>query len=230
MAPRNSEDPLSLILLDVNETISDMAPLLDVFKGLGSPPEALDCWLAATLRDGIALAAAGGYAEFESLAGDALDAQFADLPPAARERGRAEVLDAFGKLGAHEDIRPGLEAARELGLPVATLSNGSVDYTEALLARAGLADLVTRSFSVAEVGRWKPAPEPYLHAAAASGLAPAELALIAVHPWDVDGAGRAGARSGWLNRSGRPFPRSLRPAEVEGGTLTDVIRNLAEPN
>jgi 2-haloacid dehalogenase len=221
-------DPPFLILLDVNETISDTQPLLDVFKGLGAPPEALDCWLAATLRDGIALAAAGGYAEFESLAADAIDAQLFDLPAAARERGRAAVLDAFGGLGAHPDIRPGLRAAREIGLPVATLSNGSADYAEGLLARAGLTELITRNFSVAEVGRWKPAPDPYLHAAAASGLAPADVALVAVHPWDVDGAGRAGTRSGWLNRSGRPFPSSLRPADVEGATLADVVRGLAE--
>jgi len=37
--------------------------------------------------------------------------------------------------------------------------------------------------------------------------------LAAVHPWDVDGAGRAGLSSAWINRSGA-FPDCFRPADL----------------
>jgi 2-haloacid dehalogenase len=182
--------------------------------------------MAATLRDGFALTAAGGYAEFEALAAGALDEVLRTLAPEAGTVERETVLDAFGELGVHDDIRPGLEAAHAAGLAVSTLTNGSVAYAEALLRRADLAELVAEHFSVTEVERWKPAPEPYRLAAERSGLSPAEVALVAVHPWDVEGARRAGARTGWLNRSGRPFPDALPRPDAEGPDLAAVVAGL----
>jgi len=34
--------------------------------------------------------------------------------------------------------------------------------------------------------------------------------LEAVHPWDTDGAARAGMSTGWVNRSHRPYPGHFR--------------------
>jgi 2-haloacid dehalogenase len=206
--------------------VSDPAPLRGVLESVGAPPATLEAWLAATLRDGFALTAAGGYADFETLAAGALDELLRDLAPAAGAAERDAVLKAFGELGVHDDIRPGLEAARAAGIPVSTLSNGSTDYAESLLRRAGLTDLVAENFSVAEVGRWKPAPEPYRHAAERSRLPLEEVALVAVHPWDVEGARRAGARAGWVNRAGGPFPDSLPNPRVEGRDLAAVVVGL----
>lgn len=78
---------------------------------------------------------------------------------------------------------------------IATLTNGAVDVSEALLERAGLSGLVERALSVNEVRRWKPADEPYLYAARELGVEPERSVLVAVHPWDVDGAKRAGPRT-----------------------------------
>ena len=36
------------------------------------------------------------------------------------------------------------------------------------------------------------------------------MVLVAVHPWDVDGAARAGLQTAWVNRSGGPFPAMFR--------------------
>ena len=35
--------------------------------------------------------------------------------------------------------------------------------------------------------------------------------LVAVHPWDIDGASRAGLVTAWLNRSGGPYPSTSVP-------------------
>ena len=32
------------------------------------------------------------------------------------------------------------------------------------------------------------------------------MLLVAVHPWDIDGAKRAGLRTAWINRGGQPYP------------------------
>ena len=36
-----------------------------------------------------------------------------------------------------------------------------------------------------------------------------DMLLVAVHPWDVHGARRAGLRSAWVNRSGGAFPATF---------------------
>jgi 2-haloacid dehalogenase len=44
------------------------------------------------------------------------------------------------------------------------------------------------------------------------------MLLVAVHPWDVHGARRAGLRSAWVNRSGGAFPATfLEPTYTVAG-------------
>ena len=46
--------------------------------------------------------------------------------------------------------------------------------------------------------------------------------LVAVHPWDIDGAARAGLRIGWLNRRGACYPAYFDAAEVEAVDLVEL--------
>ncbi len=48
----------SVIVFDVNETLSDMAPLAARFADVGAPDLLAKVWFASVLRDGFALAAA----------------------------------------------------------------------------------------------------------------------------------------------------------------------------
>ena len=59
----------NVIVFDVNETLSDMAPLAGRFAEVGAPELLARVWFAALLRDGFALAAAGGKEPFARLAG-----------------------------------------------------------------------------------------------------------------------------------------------------------------
>lgn len=109
---------------------------------------------------------------------------------------------------------------------IVTLSNGSSQVAESLLERAGVRDLVEQCLSVSDAGRWKPAPEAYAHAAGRCGVEAGELALIAVHPWDIDGALRAGLRAGWLSRDGARYPPYLRAPEATGQNLSELAALL----
>jgi 2-haloacid dehalogenase len=62
----------AVIALDVNETLSDLEPLSSRFEAVGAPRHLRATWFASTLRDGFALTAAGGYADFEQVAHAAL--------------------------------------------------------------------------------------------------------------------------------------------------------------
>jgi 2-haloacid dehalogenase len=221
--------PPSVALLDVNETLSDLAPLAKRFEDVGAPGDLLQTWFAATLRDGIALAASGRYAAFPDVGRGALRqllARVGGLGPPLDEAAE-HILAGIGTLSVHPDVEPGLRRMRDAGLRTATLTNSSAASAEALLDRAGIAGLVERNLDVSEVGRWKPAPEPYEHACRALGVAPGAAVLIAVHPWDVHGAMCAGLRGAWLDRHGDPYPSVFMTPDVSVPALpalVDVIR------
>lgn len=226
MTPQN----LAVAILDVNETLSDLAPLARRFEEVGAPGDLLDTWFAATLRDGMALAASGRYAGFPEVAHAAL------RPLLARVRGLASpvdeaadhVLAGIGTLRLHPDVEPGLRRMRDAGLRIVTLTNGSAATTAELLERAAVGELVERHLDVGEAGRWKPAPEPYEHACRALGVAIGAAVLIAVHPWDVHGAKCAGLRGAWLDRHGDPYPSVFLEPDARASELPALVDQLVE--
>jgi 2-haloacid dehalogenase len=219
----------AVALLDVNETLSDMAPLAERFADVGAPPGMLSAWFAATLRDGVSLAAAGAYGEFRDVARSALRWHLSGVVELRRPLDDAaeHVLAGIASLSLHPDVAPGLRRLREHGIRLATLTNGGTEVAEGLLERAGLLGLVERTLSVSEVNRWKPAPEPYRYACDALGVAERDAVLIAVHPWDVDGAQRAGLRGAWLDRDGRPWPEVFLEPAVMGRSLPELADRVA---
>jgi 2-haloacid dehalogenase len=77
---------------------------------------------------------------------------------------------------------------------------------EQLLSAAGVLDRFERLMSVADAGAWKPAATAYEYAAKTCGVEPADMLMVAVHPWDIDGARRVGLRTAWVNRTGATYP------------------------
>ena len=214
----------TLIVLDVNETLSDMSPLASTFEEVGAPRAAAPLWFATTLRDGFALGMAGQNAPFLDLAKDVLRTVLAPYVADEQQRDAAveTVLGAFGALDTHPDVPDALRDLREAGIRLVTLSNGSARVAESLLGRAGLTDTVEQMLSVEDAPAWKPDPRAYGYALPRTGVAAERAMLVATHPWDVDGAARAGLRTAWVNRSGIAYPSSFRPADVTVPSLADL--------
>jgi len=106
------------------------------------------------------------------------------------------------------------------------LTNGSSDATVALLEASGLQDKVERVLSVDAVQRWKPAPAPYRHALDQLGSDARNVALVAVHSWDVHGAHRAGLTTGWCSRLEGGYPSVFDPPDASGPDLVAVATGL----
>lgn len=219
---------VEVVAFDVNETLSDMAPLVERFTAAGLPADLRTAWFAATLRDGFALAAAGSEAPFADVAADVLRTLLHGRPDLARPA--EDVVDAvlagFRDLGVHPDVADGIRTLARGGLRIVTLTNGAASIGKGLLERAGLADVVEQYLSVEEAGRWKPAPQAYQLAADRTGVPLDRIALVAVHPWDTDGAKRAGMTGAWLNRTGAPYPSVFTPPDVVGADLQAVAAQL----
>ena len=206
-----------IFVFDVNETLSDLAPMGRRFAEVGLPPDAARLWFTAVLRDGIGVSAAGGLVPFAKVARGVL------APMVSGDESAVEhVLSGFQSLGVHPDVVDGIRALRSAGHQLATLSNGAASVAEALLTRAGIRDQFGWVLSVEDAGRWKPARSAYLHAATATATAPRDLTLVAVHPWDIDGATRAGLRTAFVDRDGAGYPAHLVPPGRTVATIGEL--------
>ncbi len=208
-----------VVVFDVNETLSDLAPLQGRFTEVGAPGHLASVWFASVLRDGLALTCLGQLRPFAELAADNARSLLHPLVGGdAVEAAVSHVLAGFGSLGLHPDVAPGVRTLRGAGARLVTLSNGAAAVAERLLTQAGLRDQFEHVLSVEDAGIWKPARRAYHYAAQVCGVAPGELLMVAVHPWDLHGAAEAGLRTAWVNRDGRPYPRTFRaPDHVLAG-------------
>ena len=100
----------------------------------------------------------------------------------------------FGAFAAELEPIPDVAAAiQEIGLPVCVASNSSRERMRVSLEAARLLPLFEgRMFSAADVARPKPAPDLFLHAAAAMGVSPGRCAVIEDTPTGVKAAVAAG--------------------------------------
>ncbi|MEU4192985.1 haloacid dehalogenase type II [Kribbella sp. NPDC026611] len=201
---------IDVLVLDVNETLTDLEPLRDRFAQAGLPRESLDVWFAATLRDGFALTAAGAYAEFRTIGADILT----ELLGVSDEEVVNEVLKGFTTLPLHPDVAPGLTRIHEAGIRIITLTNGSAAMSQQVFADGGILDLLEHRLDVGVPQRWKPHPDSYRHAADVCGVPVERMGLAAVHPWDIDGAQRAGLTGIHIDRRKTPYPKAFRTPDV----------------
>jgi 2-haloacid dehalogenase len=211
----------SVVAFDVNETLLDLAPVRAALIEHGQPGSLLPTVFARTLLTGFAAATAGTWCRFQ----DAFDAALAQLTELT-DADRSAVADAFGQLSPHPDVEPTLRRLAEAGVRAVTLTHGSPGVAEAGLARGGVAPLVERTLSSEVIRAWKPAREPYLWAAGVCDVLPGEMALVAVHAWDVHGAQRAGLTGGWAARAERVHAPVFDAPHVQGASLVDVVDAL----
>jgi len=220
------------VAFDVIGTLMSLEPLRDRLPR----PDLLEAWYIRTLRDGAALSASGGYADFPDVAAAALRAVTGYT---INDTQVARVMAGFDELPAFPDALPAMQQLHVAGVRVICLTNGTATATGAFLDRAGLRRYVERVVSVAEVGRWKPATIVYRYAAEMLDVPPRQMALVAAHDWDCHGAKAAGLITGWISReSNGPAGRGddppdpphysplFLPPDVTGADLGDVASSL----
>jgi putative hydrolase of the HAD superfamily len=194
------------ISLDLDDTLWPVDPAiraaeeaLDAFLRSEHPPVAAAYPIVAmrALRDAVALERPDLAHDFTAQRLLTLERAFADCG-----FGRDHVDAAFeiyyaarNRVDCYEDTLPAL-AALAARVPLISLSNGNAD-----LSRIGLRDHFRDCLSARDVGVAKPDARIFEIACARLGLAPEHVLHVGDDPLlDVDGARRAGLRTGWLNR------------------------------
>ncbi len=210
------------VAFDVVETSFSLDAVAEALERVGVGRETLAPFFASLLRDAFALSAAGDPHPFVEVA----RATLTTVAPALADEARVEVMSSFRALDPQPDLAPALDRLAAAEVPALALTNGSAEVTAGLFDRAGLADRIDRIISVDEARVWKPRAELYLYAAEVMSVAPGALALVAVHPWDLHGASRAGLLTGWVSRHDAGYPDVFAPPDVSGADLVTVVEGL----
>lgn len=218
----------AVIVFDVNETLSDMSVMGGRFAETGAPSFLAKVWFTGVLRDGFALAAAGGRAKFADIASELLRVSLTGLPlNRGVEEAVGHIMGGMAELALHPDIVGGIRDLKAKGFRLVTLSNGSTQVAGKLLGDAGIQEAFETLLSVEDGPAWKPVPAAYAHIAKTCRVEPGQMLLVAVHPWDIHGAARAGMRTAWINRASTPYPDYFTLPEYTIGSLRELAPLLA---
>jgi 2-haloacid dehalogenase len=194
----------------------------------GDPEELADAWRGRyrPILDEVN-AGARPWGDFDELhlatLDDLLDARGLELALDDRRR----LVRAWHRLDPWPDVRAGLDALRAARI-TATLSNGHLAMLVDLVRHADLRFDCLLSTELARA--YKPAPETYRTAARLLGVDPAELMMVAAHPYDLEGARAAGLRTAFIDRPlefGPGTPARADPeADEWAGDLHELARRL----
>ena len=214
------------LVFDVNETLLDMSPLRIDFEDVFGTGDAMGEWFARLLHGSLVANQLDHYRAFGVLGVEAL-LTVAERRGISIDEGTAtEVVTRLAILPVHLDVIPALERLLDAGFRTAALTNGSTKAANVQIENAGLHTFIQRVISVEEVGRFKPDPATYRHAAQVMDLHVSQTMLISAHDWDVAGAITAGASAAFVRRPGSMWSLPLETPEVVGSDLTEIANQL----
>jgi HAD superfamily hydrolase (TIGR01509 family) len=181
---------LALVIFDCDGVLVDSEPISNAVLAGSLTAAGLPTSPAEAVREYRGMLLADVRTRAEQLLGRPLPAGLLDDFERDRERAFRASLQAVP--GARETV----EAVRAAGVKVCVASQGRLEKTELTLTLAGLRDLFPDEalFSAYQVGRGKPHPDLFLHAAGNMGAAPQRCAVVEDTVIGVTAAVAAGMR------------------------------------
>ncbi len=216
-----------IIVFDVNETLLDLDTLHPTLDRIFGDPAALRLWFANLITYSEALTLAGVYVPFTDIGAAVMRMLAVTRGITISDADAAELTDRFATMPPHPEVPAALGRLRDHGFRLFTLTDNTLAISGRQLEHAGVIDVFERRFSVDEtVRRHKPAPDAYRSVAAALGVDPADMCLIACHVWDTIGAQSAGWQAGLILRQGNA-PLGVGPEpDYIGKDLNEIAGQL----
>jgi 2-haloacid dehalogenase len=214
----------ALLAFDVNETLLSLDPIKakfdDVF-GIGAP---VGEWFARMLHGSLVANHVDEYRPFGEIGVESLLTVAKKRGLAMRGEDAEAIVSTMVSLPPHPEVYNALERLFDVGFVMVALTNGSTKAANNQIENAGLHPFIRRVISVEEVGKFKPAPEPYRHAAVVMDVEIGEMMLVAAHDWDCAGAMAVGAQSAFIKREGVVWSLPSSPPEL----VVEDIAGLAD--
>lgn len=163
------------------------------------------------------------YAPFWQVTEDALVFSTRKLGLDLTEDARKRLMSQYACLSAFPENLGALRELKQLGLPLAILSNGTPEMLDIAVKSAGMGGLFDHLLSVEAVKKYKTAPEAYRLGPDAFKLPTREILFVSSNCWDALGATWFGYTTFWINRSGQPLEELGVQPTAQGRLLTDVV-------
>jgi 2-haloacid dehalogenase len=214
----------ALLAFDVNETLLSLDPIktkFDAVFGIGAP---VGEWFVRMLHGSLVANHVDDYRSFGEIGVESLLTLAKKRGLAMRGEDAEAIVETMMSLPPHPEVYNALEGLFDDEFVMVALTNGSTKAANDQIENAGLHPFIRRVISVEEVGKFKPAPEPYHHAALVMDVDIAEMMLVAAHDWDCAGAMAAGAQSAFVKREGVVWSLPSSPPEL----VVDDIAGLAD--
>ena len=144
----------------------------------------------------------GRHADFWQVTGDALDFALETLG-LDDPRLRARLMDLYLSLDVFSEVPAMLQRLKAAGLRTAILSNGSPQMLDAVVKKAGIAELLDAVLSVELVGIYKPHPKVYQLAVDHLAIPAGAISFQSSNAWDAYAASAFGMSVVWCNRYGQ---------------------------
>jgi 2-haloacid dehalogenase len=189
--------------------------------------EAARLWRLKQLEYSFRLTAMGRYEDFGWVTSRALDFALASLGARLAEGQLRRLAELYDHLEPFPDAVPALLALAGLGYELAVLSNGTPAMIANCLGNSGLGGFFGQRISVDEVRVFKPSPVVYRHAAGRLSVPVGQVRLVTSNAFDCVGAGAAGMRTAWVNRSATPFDTIGQPPDLTVPALDRLPAALA---
>src|SRR5215831_16772249 len=135
-----------VIVCDVNETLLDIGALGPYFEETFGDRRVLQEWFQTVLLYSEVVTIAGPYASFSRIGAAALEMTAHARGITLTTAGRDRILQGMLTLPPHPDVRAGLQAMRDAGLRLVTLTNNPPASVQQQLAHTGLGSFFDRSF------------------------------------------------------------------------------------
>jgi 2-haloacid dehalogenase len=215
-----------LLVFDVNETLLDLSPLKIDFEDVFGKSAPMGEWFARMLHGALVANQLDQYRAFGVIGVEALMLVAERHGVELDEATATEVVTRLAILPAHLDVIPAFERLLDAGFRTAALTNGSTKAANVQIENAGLHTFIQRVISVEEVGRFKPDPATYRHAAEVMDVDVSRSMVIAAHDWDVAGAMKAGAQGAFLRRPGSLWSLPSAMPDLVASDLREIADRL----
>jgi len=193
-----------VLIFDVNETLLDLTPVnRSIANALDGRNELVTLWFTTTLHFSVIGTVADQFHDFGTIAVAALETVARDHGIRLTDERAKEAVAPIRTLPAHDDVKPALAKLRDAGYRMVTLTNSSEAVLESQMESSGLRHFFDHTFSVEQVGLYKPHTHVYHWAAQQLDAEPAESMMVAAHGWAIAGALWAGLRGAFVARPGR---------------------------
>jgi 2-haloacid dehalogenase len=219
---------IKAVFFDMNETLLDLSLLKSEFDKHFDDSYVLKYWFTNLLHTSCIMGIMDEYRNFGELADVALENLFHENNKPLSEITKDEILGAFKKLPAYDDVRPALQLLRNSNIRVIALSNSSLTMMKEQLTNAGIMELFDSYYSVDDVKKYKPFEDIYLSVAKQEGLHIEDVFMVATHDWDLFGAKKAGLKTAYIKRKEAIYHPYYLQADLEDSNLTHLMQQLIE--